>query len=192
MTAPLHRSVALGLPHQWRSREITTLSTWCAETMQATALELPEILARILDWSPSGMPSGGDTKVAGGGRNDDGTKRSPAADAAIRNLDDHSGDLLTSMHSIIASLVHIAQVLEQVEKNRRDLRVMDPKRANEILEPIGAGYCINPECNRYVPGGKDRRRAERCEPCYRYWLDGSKNRERPKELCWPALTEDVA
>ena len=96
----LPRNYNPGRPHQWTFAQLDTMLEWLGEQIAATRAQLPGIWTDVIDWSPSSLPSSGDVKVSGGDRSDDGKKRSPSAEMAVRAMSSGCDPLVAAMNTV--------------------------------------------------------------------------------------------
>jgi len=166
----LPRNYNPGRQHQWTFAQVDTMLEWLGEQIAATRAQLPGIWTDIIDWSPSSLPSSGDVKVSGGDRSDDGKKRSPSAEMAVRAMSSGCDPLVAAMNTVIAGTASMVMLQEQVSKHRVELLRADPQTVREVvferkLLP-GEGVCGNEACSHYCSGiGSDRIRGGRCDAC---------------------------
>lgn len=169
----------------WRPQDIQDHADFADDLLREIAAALPETMARVSEWTPSGIPtSGGGERVAGGNRNDDGTKPG-VLEMTLRNPHDVTDPNILSMHVIIHGLVRIATAADKIKKAVAQLTAIDPLATEAVFKirvPAGVGTCSNPHCRRECNGGKDRLRSGRCNTC-RVYRDDHHGEERPHRLC---------
>jgi hypothetical protein len=174
-----------GKDHQWRKTQGVELVNYNADQLQTLASGFAALWDRVAEWTDSGFSSSqSDVAVSGGRVAPDGSENGRTPALVLRRLDSDD-QFVADMHVVLSSMVRIGDTLDRVMVAFHRLQVANPEELKGVLEPkrpIGEGYCINKHCNHYSPGGLDRRRAERCEPCYRWWKSHDRT-ERPHENC---------
>lgn len=189
MTAPLHRDITSGRPHQWQKRETVILADWLNVEFRALSDDLSGLWDRVAQWTDAKMPSSsGGERVGGGKYADDGSQNGSTPRYVLRYIEKSDPDpIARQMRTMLEGMAQIAIQMERVRAAQRELAIADGEALGSITTRVGAGTCANPHCQREVPGGKDRLRSGRCNACDVHRRKHGE--ERPAAVCWPAMNE---
>ena len=135
---------------------------WTAKDAIALAEENARLVAQAINRALKDS-HGGHKSGHGDGRqtlNADGTPNSRTVLLASSGKATHD--------PVRRSLEYLLESIEMTQIAVRSLLAVDPKHLKEMVLPPGAGYCVNPHCGRWVPGGPDRLRSGRCDRCRKH------------------------